>query len=275
MKDTKPQVLEEFVAPKNTSVLCEDLIVKTPNFISVLDGVTSKTKLEYRGTSGGRFAAETIAEVIKGLPKDIEAREAITQISETLHTEIQNCYPGSPAKNAPGSQLAVYSISRREIWRVGDIQARVNNTLYPIYAPPTDEIVTNYRSALLQALLADGATVEELRENDPSWELMLPILSRQDLFSNLDIEHPLCYGIINGEYVPNRFIYIDEVPQESEVVLATDGYLNCVGDLEYQEGQLKEALAEDPLLINLYKSFRPAPEGGSFDDRAWIRFLTN
>lgn len=267
-------ILEKFLAPKNNSVTCEDLIVITPDFICVLDGVTSKTKLEYNGTTGGKFAADTIANTVDSINPEATAREAISQISGDLHTAIQTCYPGSPAKNAPGSQVAIYSVHRKQIWRVGDIQARVNGTVHPLYAPPTDAITTNYRSALLNALLADGHSVQQLKENDPSWELMLPILSRQDLFSNLEAEHPLGYGIVNGEHVPDKFIYINDVPPCSEIVLATDGYLSPLGTLEEQEVLLKTALLDDPLLINLYKSFRAAPDGGSFDDRAWVRFIT-
>ncbi len=268
-------VFEQFVAAKNEILISEDLILITPNFISVLDGVTSKTKKEYNGQTGGRFAAEVISDTIKSLPTEIGAREAITRISTELKKAIQQEYPGSPANNAPGSQLSLYSVYHREIWRVGDIYVRTNDTVHKLYAPPTDEILTNYRSALLHALIADGASVEELIASDPSWELMFPVLSRQDLFANIDDDHPLAYGIVNGEYVPDRFIHIETVPPETEVVLATDGYLSPAGTLEEQEKALAETLLNDPLLISTHKSFRAAPTGGSFDDRAWVRFLTH
>jgi hypothetical protein len=268
-------VLEQFVTAKNETIVSEDLILITPNFISVLDGVTSKTKKEYRGTTGGRFAAEVIAETIENLPADIIARDAISIISVELKHAIQQEYPGSTANNAPGSQFSLYSAHRREIWRVGDVYLRINDTVHKLFAPPTDEILTNYRSALLHALIADGTSVEELIFNDPSWDFMFPVLSRQDLFANIDEDHPLAYGIVNGEHVPDRFIHIESVPADTEVVLATDGYLSPVGTLEMQEKALAETLSGDPLLIGAHKSFRPAPTGGSFDDRAWVRFITH
>lgn len=107
--------------------------------------------------------------------------------------------------------------------------------------------------------------------HDPTWELLLPLLSRQDLFANQEEPHPLGYGIINGTPVPDRYVITAAVPPGSEVVLATDGYFSPNGTLAEAEAGIAEVLKTDPLLITRHLGFRPAPPGGSFDDRAWLR----
>jgi len=280
MSSTNPQnpytIHEQHLQGKRSDVQCEDLICITPNFIAVLDGVTSKDKKAYNGTTGGHFAALNIAETIKTLPADIHYREAVNLITENLATAIKACYPEQDTiLNPPGSQLGMYSVHRREIWNIGDIHVRIDKETQPLYAPPTDAIATNFRAAVLHAHIKEGKTVEELRDNDPSWELMHPLLLRQDLFANQPIPHYLSYGIVNGTHIPDFYIYTYSIPAGSEIVLASDGYLGPEGTLEEAEQQLARTLEKDPLLINKHKGFRAAPNGGSFDDRAWIRFTAH
>lgn len=104
---------------------------------------------------------------------------------------------------------------------------------------------------------------------------MHPLLLRQDLFANQAVPHYLSYGIVNGTYIPDFYIYTYEIPANVEVVLASDGYLGPEGTLVEAEEELARTLKKDPLLINKHKGFRPAPAGGSFDDRAWIRFVAH
>lgn len=268
------QILETYVASKNSELICEDMIGILPHYIVVLDGVTSKTNILYQGLSGGRFAAEIILATMSEIEPNIDARTAIDILTKALSKAIikeSSCFPLHP----PGTQLAIFSVGRRELWRVGDIQARIGDTILTTWSPPTDEIVLNFRAALLSAFLEEGTPVEELIKNDPAREVVLPLLFRQDAFANMNKDHYLSYGIINGTHVPDKYILVDTVPVGSEVVLATDGYLSCGGTLEENETMLKRVTEIDPLMIGEHKKARPVSPNGSFDDRAWVRFITH
>ena len=264
-------LLEMFVAGKNPDLVCEDMVADLGKFLVILDGVTSKDKFSYRGTTGGRFAAETIMATLEELPDEVTARTAVDAVTSNLRDAIV-AERGSMPSSLPGAQFAVYSPARAEIWRVGDVHVRNGDWMMHTPAPPTDAIAVDFRAAILEAMIAEGATIEELVANDPTWEMTLPLLSRQDAFANLERRHPLEYGVINGLPVPDRFISVFPGIPGHEIVLATDGYFSGEGTLAEAEQDLAEVIASDPLLFRRYKSFRPAYPGGSFDDRAWIRF---
>ena len=267
------EVLEQLVESKRPGFVAEDIVAGTDDFVVVLDGVTGKDGSLFRGLTGGRFAAETVLRAIEKLDRHADARTAVNLVSEALHDAVireLGAFPPPP----PGTQLAVYSAARAEVWRVGDVHVRLGSFHLHTPAPPTDEIATNFRAAVLEAFLAEGASEDALADNDPSWALLLPLLSRQDLFANAATAHPLGYGVINGLKVPDRHLSVFPVASGMEVVLATDGYLSAEGTLDEAEAELASVLAEDRLLIRRYKGFRAAPPGGSFDDRGWIRFIT-
>ena len=267
------RVVEQFVAAKRAGVVSEDIACDLGTFVVLLDGITSTDGATYAGLTGGRFAAETVLAAWAGLSPEVSAGVALDAVTAALHEAVVTAAGVFPA-NPPGVVLAVYSPARGEVWRVGDIHVRLGGVHLPTEAPPTDAIATSFRAALLEAYLAGGATPESLIADDPSWSAMLPLLSRQHMFANLDEAHPLGYGVVNGTTVPARHLQVHPVAPGTEVVLASDGYFSADGDLAAAEAAIAHALATDPLLIRGYQGFRPAQAGGSFDDRCWIRFTT-
>jgi hypothetical protein len=272
MGNTGLKIIEHFVQGKNINTTCEDMVANLDNFIVVLDGVTGKDTKKFKGLTGGRFAATTVMSTLEKLPGDVNGRSCINVITQELALAIKET--AGSLQHPPGTQVAIYSKQRREIWAVGDIHIRIGEEIIPNNPPPTDSIATNFRAALLSSYIEEGVSEKELMVNDPSWELMLPLLSRQDVFANRSDGNPFSYGIVNGTLVPDQYLLIREVPRNSEVVLASDGYLTPEGTLKQAEARLKQVLKQDPLLINLHKSFRATSSNGSFDDRAWIRFIS-
>ena len=66
-----------------------------------------------------------------------------------------------------------------------------------------------------------------------------------------------------------------DVPEFSEVVLASDGYPKLFGTLEESEHYLQKVLAEDPLCISLNKQTKGLMVGNnSYDDRTFVRFVS-
>jgi hypothetical protein len=210
---------------------------------------------------------------IETLEPDVSARECVDAVTRALADAIV-AERGAPAAHPPGTQLAVFSSHRRELWRVGDVRARVAGVGLPLYAPPTDEIAGGFRAALLSALLLEGVPVAELAAADPARDAILPLLARQDAFANLPYPHRYGYGVINGSAVPDHHLHITPVPSGSEVVLATDGYLGAAGTLAAAEHELAAYVETDPLMIGEHLGLRPANCSGAFDDRAWLRLRT-
>lgn len=269
---TSYTIIEMFTQPRHPGRVCEDMAAELGSFVVLLDGVTAKDGVTYRGKTGGRFAAEVVLERIATLDASIDARAGIDALSASLRIAVRGEVGEAPHR--PGTQLAVYSAARRELWRVGDIHAAIDGRTLPDNAPPTDAIATSFRAAVLSAMVAQGASFDDLRRNDPTWGMLLPLLSRQEVFANTEIAGVYGYGVLNGDHVPERYLHVDAVPPGSEVVLATDGYLAAHATLSDAEAALAEVLQRDPLLIESHKSFRAAAEGCSFDDRGWVRFRT-
>ena len=66
-----------------------------------------------------------------------------------------------------------------------------------------------------------------------------------------------------------------DVPEFSEMVLASDGYPKLFGTLEESEHYLQKVLAEDPLCISLNKQTKGLMVGNnSYDDRTFVRFVS-
>jgi hypothetical protein len=263
--------LEQFVTGKTLGSFGEDMVEDLGSFVVLLDGVTGKDGSLFRGLTGGRFAAETVMGVVAGFPNDIDSGEAVKAVSLGLREAI--FAEAGDMKHPPGTQFSMYSPARSEVWRVGDIHVRLGDVLPVTPSPPTDSIATAFRAALLEAMLLDGVTVDDIKSFDPSWDVILPLLSRQDVFANLSFDSSFGYGVVNGSPVPSRFVDVFSVPDGSEVVLASDGFLSAERDLVFAEECLANVLREDSLLIRRYRGFRCAPAGGSFDDRAWVRLL--
>lgn len=250
--------------------MSEDVIGVLDGFVVVLDGVMSKEKVLYGGMTAGRFATEVVMGALRELEHTVTAREAVDLVSARLQASIvEEC--GSFPLHPPGCQLAVFSVARCELWRVGDVHLRVNETVFEAPAPPFDAIAAAFRAALLETLLAEGLSPADLIERDVAREALLPLLSRQDLFANDTTEHRLGYGVINGTTVPDRFLSVIPLPRGAEVVMCTDGYLSSRGTLAEAESELQQLLEADPLVFRAHQATRAAVPGGSFDDRAWVR----
>jgi hypothetical protein len=267
-------IVEQLTVPCTPGRLSEDMVFDLGSFLVVVDGVTAKDANLFDGLSGGRFAAETVGAAFAALPDDITARAAMGEVSAFLSDATLRATGGVEVPRLPGVQLAAYSCARREVWLVGDVRARIGARVLEHLAPPTDRIAGEFRAALLHTLLLAGHTVAELRRDDPSRAAILPLLERQDALSNLAEPHPLGYGIVNGTPIPDRLLRVETVPAGETVVFATDGYLSVPATLAEAEAELTDVTARDPLMFSERKELRPVVEGGSFDDRAWVRFCT-
>lgn len=270
------QIIEHFVCGKSgDDRLCEDKIVITPDFIAVLDGATSRQGLTLGGWSNGRFAAETLASGIAALPPDIPASEAVTKLTRQLRQAAENA-AAQEAKTFteiwswPAAAALLYSRARREIWRVADSSFMIDGIAnYRTF--PQEEIWASLRHAFLVARMARGETEAALLAQDPSWEVLTPLIAEFKIFANDAGEFG--YGVFNGTEIPAVHIEVFPAADAKEIVFASDGYPEIFGTLAETEADLARILAADPLMHKIHPQVKGRKQGHlSFDDRSYIRF---
>lgn len=267
------KLIEQFICgKKNDPALCEDMIVQSDHFWVVIDGSTSKTCPEIAGKPAGRFAAETIAHAIDGLPADIHGKEAMRQLSNILRAATAAHMTVTDKIEKPACSLAIYSPIRREVWRVGDIGILLDGAAH--MAPKgVDEVTSRARALMIETLLSQGVTVEELQADDKGRAYILPLLSQQHIFANRADDCVFGYGVMNGDPIPEKYIEIISAASVSEVVLASDGYPVLRGTHAETESYLQDILKHDPLFYKEYASTKGLQAGQvSFDDRSYLRF---
>lgn len=265
------QIIEQHLVGKHHDPeRCEDAIVICDDFAAVIDGSGDRRSLRIDRISGGRFAAETITELLPLVPADATFREAADLLSEGLRERTRAALGVQP-EMMPSAAFICYSQARRELWRVGDCGYLLNG----VASRPTkfiDYIEAFARRALIEELLLEGRTVEEISARDPGRALVEPIVRRQYLFCNLDTDSPFAYGAIDGHHIPDRFLEIVPVQSGSELVLASDGYPQIGATLAEAEEALTHVLTEDPLRIGAHTAENGLRLGSrSFDDRAYLR----
>lgn len=274
-------VIEKFTLGKNGDPEGgEDHIEITDAFYGVFDGVTSRGRavtenLRIEGATPGRWAARTLGASLRSLAADSTAEDALEHLRTALYDGMLRNHVDPDAWQWPAAaQTCVYSHARKEIWRLGDITIAVNGTPLPESPTPLDGPATSYRAAALWALLAAGHGEDDLRENDPTWEMLLPLLELQHHLRNCpDATNPFAYWNLDGRQLPGSAMGVFKVQAGDEVVVTTDGYLRPDVTLDVAESELTQVLTEDPLLIRLHHGFRPvARTAVSFDDRAYLRF---
>lgn len=254
----------------NKDIKCEDELVITNDFIAVIDGATSKTKELFDGKTGGKIAAERIAKYITDgkLDPSIDYKTAVNYIQSDLQS-----YSRENSFEEKGIHLCVsaviYSVSKRQIWTIGDCQFLLNGKLYN-YSKKVDIILSDVRSMIIHTLLLSGKTEESLIKKDEARSLIMDILKMQQYLENTDDEYGYSVFSSNGGV---KKVHVTNVSPGSEVILASDGYPELYGTLQETEKRLNELIKKDPLCFKICKSTKGLTKGNThFDDRTYVRF---
>lgn len=264
---TMPAGLNEaFVQGKSPLLQCEDVLVITERHIAVVDGMSSP--LATRGQAPtGRVFAQAAALAIRDLSADTTAGTAVQEITAGLRG-ISAGHEG-PA----GAVAAIYSVQRREVWRVGDVHIAIGDSAYPA-TKEVDVALEYYRAAVNAALLAAGTSLQEVLAADPGLDSARQLLSVQPALANK--VGAFGYGVLNGSPVPTDFIEVLPVPPgTSQLVLASDGYLSAGASFEVTENKLLDAMADDPAGIGLLRQMAKCTKTGNNapDDRSYLRLV--
>ncbi len=266
---TAARVVEAIVRGKSPGDLsgadCEDHLVVTPDFVAVLDGMSSPLRAPTEDPTGVLFA-RAVGRGIAALPADAGPRDAVALLSNAAST-VRASHRGPS-----GAVVAIVSISRREVWRIGDVHVRIGDRHRP-GTKLVDEIGAAFRALVNLAELAAGATTDDIRRRDPGRRALRPLLQGQERFANTTGEFG--YGVLDGTSVPVEHIEVFALPAGAvDVVLATDGFLSAAPSLEQAEAELGAAIAEDPACLGpRLRAMGKAAEPGAThpDDRTYLR----
>lgn len=268
------KIIEQFIDGKVNIDTCEDNLIITNNFIAVIDGVSSKSDYRKDGKTTGKLASEIIGQVIENLAQN----STIEQVIESINTEFQsfydsNLFPYDKASLGLLAMLALYSKYHQQVYLIGDCQAVIEGNRY-INPKLIDTTLEHLRSLIVHVEVAK--TGEDLKDyfskGDQAREQILPWITESTIFAN-DNTSPWGYSVLNGESVPTSLIKVIDVPDNSQVILASDGYPFVEETLEASEMKLQLLLEDDPYLIQTVKSTKGLTKGAtSFDDRTYIRF---
>lgn len=272
------QVIEQFLLSKRGEPTGgDDAIVVAPHFAAVIDGATAKSVVQYGvGLTSGAFAAAMVAEVVPTLPADCTALEAVQRITaqfQDYYTRKNLVLQLSHAPyERPAASVLIYSAARREVWSIGDCQARIAGVEVR-HDKAIDQVLAAARAVAIEMELAGGALASELAKHDIGREFILPLLRRQSLFQNTTSDSPYAYGVIDGFPVPERFITVHPLPDgPQDLVLTSDGYPSATSTLAEGEALLERYLAVDPLCARYLPRTKGRETGSvSFDDRAYLR----
>lgn len=271
------QVIESFImGKKGDPDRCEDALVVTDEFVSVVDGVTSKSAMLWKERTTGRLAAEAITQAIAQFPPDITAAAAAERLTEEICLLYEECRMADIAREHPAQRFAacaaIYSRFRSEIWVIGDCQCMIDQKHFE-FPKRVDEIIAEARALYIESELYRGKTVKELLDNDTSRQYILPLIERGASFANDRQGSKYAYPVIDGFPIDIDQIRIIPVPAGTqEIVLASDGYPRLFPTLTESEHYLSRILETDPLCYREYKSTKGVMKDQvSFDDRTYIR----
>ena len=270
------KIIESFIkGKKDNADLCEDGLVITDNYISVIDGVTAKGKILWDNKTSGVYVKNLLVEAIKKMSSDLDAKNCIEHLNSLIKDEYikRNMY--GIAKECPEERLQanliLFNIKKNEIWLWGDCQALVNNKLIHI-EKKTDKVLAEIRSLFIDLELKSGKSIGDITRNDTGREFILPLLKQSIKYNNTVGE----YGsnVLDGFEIISENVTKINVNKNDEIILASDGYPFLMNTLEESEEKLKEVLEKDPLLIHIYKSTKGLQDGNiSYDDRTYIKFI--
>ena len=260
------QIIEQKIEGKlGDPARCEDGLFVGEHFIAVVDGTTNKEHLGPSDKPGGLLAREAICALLADLAPDVTCFDAVAQITAC------RAALGGQHKATPRAVAIIYSRHRKEIWSIGDCQCLINGVRYA-EEKAIDGVLSACRSAVIEMLLAAGETEASLMQEDKARAQILPMLERQHLLENTVGRYG--YPVLNGQPIPREYIKCYKVTQGAEVVLASDGYPVLCHTLAESEAALAKLKKSDPLCYKQYvstKGFRA--DGGSFDDRTYVRFI--
>ena len=266
------QLVELGQTSRHPDSLSEDAVSVLRHRVAVLDGVSSlRPSIEGSLLSPGLAAVRAVVAALEDptLRPDVPAAELV----QLMHTAVAEIAPYSADvgdTTPPACAVAVLDAAAGHIVRVGDIHVVVDE----IHHPPQrnlDETLAAHRALLLRDYLALGCPVDAMRTLDPGRHHITAAIEDARRLWNKTADG-LGVGRIDGTHTPDALIEVIDIGSATEVILATDGYIDPRPTLDESEQLLAARIAADPLMIDSPAQTKGVCIGGnSFDDRVYLR----
>jgi hypothetical protein len=274
-------IQKQLVGKNNKPEICEDAIFENENFVAVLDGTTTKTSLDlskspWNEKTPGKMAIDLLLAKLKEFPKYIKHEDAFALLDEEIGSwyranDLYQHMEQNPVDRC-SVDIIIYNKHFHQLWTLGDYQVFIDNELKK-YRKPVDKINNEARSLFIEAELAKGKTIDELRQKDSGRDYILPMLKNQYLFQNNPDHNQYSYFVLDGFLTNLEQVKVLSLPENTQyLVMATDGYPKLFPSLEESEKALETILKEDPLCFREFKSTKGLQKDNiSFDDRAFVK----
>lgn len=251
------RILEQFSATTKGDKT-EDLIVETPHYFGIFDGVTGVRDWQHDNKTMGQWAAQLAGEALREISADASIADFEKLATQRLAAARQK-FSLAPADRLATTAIVLPRRKPLEIWCIGDSHygfrlrdgswhARPQNKIY-------DNFTYSYRSVIAsqeilekgtpQTAAARGALAKLARESINS------ALSKQMLWANhADDTQKLGFGVLNGTPVPEHFRLCHPLPANTaEVVLCSDGFPEPAEASAIGVAMIKKLREADPFLI--------------------------
>lgn len=252
------------------------------HFTVVVDGSTDKTGLRFNGRTGGWAVAELVTDIVASAPAGTSGIDLVAAINDEYARRLGADLADLPDHQRPSAVFVAFDRTTSRIVGVGDAKWSINGERYDLGVRGVDAAAADARAALLRCLLTGGASVENLRRDDPGRQMVMPLLLARAHARNIerDVEPyfdgedelVLRHGVIDGRPVPADLITDESFNDPFMVHLASDGYPVLHETLQETETYLAADIADDPLRIGRHRGTKAIALGNdSFDDRTYVR----
>lgn len=247
----------------------EDALWVGEHFAVVADGSTAAGPVN--GVAGGIVASRAVVRAVQMLQPDAEMADFVTCANACI---IEDAGGSSALTPLPFAAAAVYSRTRRQIWRVGDIAFAVDDrvNIPPLFPHEVDMY------AARRAALDDARMLTQAARDLVSYNATHPFVTKVGEWVNRP-GHRYNHGMLNGQPVPQQFQEGFEVDETARVlILCSDGALvspqgqRLPFTLEEMIKSGHAALAADPECVKVFPYWRRKQDGAvALDDRTWLK----
>lgn len=236
----------------------EDLIIETPDYFAVFDGVSGvRNDWSFEGKTMGQWGALLAAEALRALPGGASigdfAKAATAKLS-AFHKQ-----QGLTLSDRLASSAIV--LPRRkplQVWLIGDSHYgyRTKDGVWHDCAQTKlyDEVTLAFRRIVVtQDIMAHGVPETEedkARLAQLSRKAIYDVLADQMLWANHpDPAQDLGFGVLCQRPAPAHLMQVFDIPEDvTEIALCSDGFVSAPESAAKGQLQLQELQKTDPFL---------------------------
>ncbi len=237
----------------------EDLIVETPGFYGVFDGVTGvKADWLQEGRTMGQWGSFLAGEALKELPPSATIKDFAVLATQKI-AEAKKSFGLTAADRLASTALILPKRRPLEIWSIGDSyygyrlkdgswHPCVQNKYY-------DSVTTTYRHVVVTQEILDKGMPKTPEQRAALIKLgrscIHEALSKQMLWANHpDPAEKLGFGVLTGTPIPAHHMFTYRLPDDTaEIVLCSDGLPEPTETAAAGKALLAELHDADPLLL--------------------------